>query len=197
MRHECVKSTSQPFLYVRRHRWLTFGLVAFAAVALLRVHFRLAVVTGDSMSQTFHTGDLLLVSRDAYRTANPQRGDVVVACHRKELIVKRVVGLPGEEVELKDGQLQINGTAVPEDYALEQGSLGVEKGRLFEGKFALLGDNRNLPLVQCVHAVVPKEAIVGKVIFSVRWRPQPPGASADQTNHEYLTYARSNPLDSR
>ena len=120
-----MKLARQIQLFLRRQRLLTVGLAAIATVALLRIQFRTIVVSGDSMLPMFCTGDLLLVSKGSYRTADPQRGDVIVARYRNELIVKRVVGLPGEEVEVKEGALRMNGAAVTEDYDLKRGGLCV------------------------------------------------------------------------
>jgi len=136
---------------------------------LLRWQFGLTFVLGESMAPTFGTGDLLLLNREAYRNTDPERGDIVVARQRTGLIVKRVVGLPGEEVEVNRGDLYVNQRKVAEPYPVEPGTLKIEKGRLPEAKFALLGDNRALPPSLVVHAIVPKDRIVGKVIFSIRW----------------------------
>jgi len=120
------------------------------------------------MQPTFRTGNLALVYRGAYRTAEPRRADIVVARYRNDLILKRVVGLPGEEVEVRSGALLINGMPVVEGHRIEPGDLTIEKGKLFDGKYALLGDNRALPRSELIHAVVSKEDVVGKVIFSFR-----------------------------
>ena len=86
-------------------------------------------------------------------------------------MVKRVVGLPGEEVEISNGDLYVNGALVSEAHPMKRGSLAVGKGKLFPGKLAILGDNRALPPAQMVHAVVAREEIVGKVILTIRgWR---------------------------
>jgi signal peptidase I len=98
------------------------------------------------------------------------RGDVVLARYNRELIVKRVVGLPGEEVALKQGQLYINGRAMAEEQPLEPGGLAISRGRLLEGKFALLGDNRSLGTYTTVHAVVSKAEIIGKVAWTLHLR---------------------------
>lgn len=61
------------------------------------------------------------------------------------------------------GKLHINGRSFPETYPVIPGSLSLGKGRLFEGRYALAGDNRSIPLPSSVHAVVPQRQIVGKV----------------------------------
>ena len=156
-------------------RVIAIGIATLCSVTLLHAQFRINLVLGESMWPTFETGDLLLISKRAYLGADPQRGDIVVARYRGDLIVKRVVGLPGEQVQVKDGNLFVDGALIVENYPIQTGDLDVGKGELREGKFAILGDNRNLPSSRAVHAVVSKGEIVGKVVFSIRlWRPKSP-----------------------
>ena len=119
------------------------------------------------MQPTLRSGDLLLVDKRAYRDVDPLRGDIVVARHGSEQWVKRIVGLPGEEIELKDGALLVNGHRVVEAHDVTPGPLEITKGRLFSGKFALLGDYRSVWPRKGVHGIVSKEDIVGKVILRV------------------------------
>lgn len=145
------------------------GLIGLLLV--LRVHFVLSVAKGESMLPGLRSGDLVLVDKLAYWAKNPERGDIVVARDRNELIVKRVVGLPDEEVELHEGKLYINERPLAEVYPVEPGWLSLRRGRLLEDRYALLGDNRAVSSAASVHAVILKEQIVGKVIHSVRLWP--------------------------
>ncbi len=152
------------------------GLLIFACgliglLLVFRAHFVLSIAKGESMLPGLRSGDLLLVDKRAYRAENPNRGDIVVARLREELIVKRVVGLPGEEVELRQGGLNINQGPLVEDYAVQPGWLSLRKGRLLENRYALLGDNRSVSGAVFVHAVVAKDHILGKVIHSVHLGP--------------------------
>ncbi len=153
------------------------GLLALAVASigllfLLHSRYRFVLVVGVSMQPAFHTGDLLVIDKCAYQKAEPRRGDVVLARYRGEWIVKRVVGLPGEEVEVRCGHLYINSCSVCERYPIQPGWLTISRGRLFEGKFALLGDNRDLSCAQSVHAIVSGSQIAGKVVFTLRLRPR-------------------------
>ena len=113
-------------------------------------------------------GDLLLISRGHYSQAEPRRGDIVLARLDDELVVKRVVGLPGEEVEVKGAALYINGALIPERYTLTNSvQFDIAKGKLFPDRFATLGDNRGIPPIQSFHPIISKEQIVGKVILSI------------------------------
>lgn len=152
--------------------WLLLASV-FGPLLAWRAHFGLCLVMGESMLPNLRSGDLLLVNKRAYRSSAPARGDVVVARDRGELIIKRVVGLPGEEVELRRGELHIDRLPFGEDYAVEPGELSLRNGRLFDNKYALLGDNRSLPVSLAVHAVVTKDQILGRVVRSLHlWPPK-------------------------
>jgi signal peptidase I len=147
--------------------WSIVGLLLLLALA--RTQFRLVLVKGHSMEPTFTQGTVLLVHTRAYEPSPPARGDVVVARFRDEFIIKRVVGLPGETIDARNGRVHVDGRPLPEDtYTVSQGSLEIRNGRLIEGSFALLGDNRSLPSTVLVHAVVPRDQIIGKVVGSFR-----------------------------
>lgn len=144
---------------------LVLGLLVLAGLAPLRAHFRLSLVMGSSMRPTLATGDLLLVDQRAYVMRSPLRGDLVVVRQHGEFLVKRVVGLPGERVEVKQGVVWIDGQPGP-DEAGRSGSLNVRSGFLRHDRYALLGDNRGNDAGETVHALVATEQIVGKVIYA-------------------------------
>jgi signal peptidase I len=145
---------------------VTFGVTVIFALSLFHFEFKLTIVMGESMLPTLKPGDVLLVDRRAYVNSQPRRGDVVVARYQKGLVVKRIVGLPGEQVEVKNGALFIDGVLEKENYLLEQGPLNIAKGKLLDGYFATLGDNRAVPTVLAIHPILLQSEIVGKVIFS-------------------------------
>jgi signal peptidase I len=145
---------------------LGLGIALILAFTVFCQEFKLAVVVGESMLPTLRSGDVLIVDRRAYDQCDPGRGDIVVARYGEDWVVKRVVGLPGEEVEVRKGALFIDGTPFSEDHAIEKGSLDVAKGRLLAGDFATLGDNRAVPAVLAIHPILSRNEILGKVIFS-------------------------------
>ncbi len=166
-----VTTPRETSLWSRRSRRLILTGSLLLSLLVLWINFRLVIVKGTSMQPTFRTGDLLLVYKFAYRTTEPQRADIVVSRYRGDLIVKRVVGLPGEEVAVQSGSLLINGIQNIEGHGIEPGELTIEKGKLLNGRFALLGDNRAFSVAEQIHAVVAKSDMVGKVIYSfgLRW----------------------------
>lgn len=124
---------------------LLFVLLAAAlGLAARKYAFGLNLVAGDSMKGTLQTGDLALITKLDYRLHAPQRGDValVEVPGRDGTYLKRVIGLPGETVELRGGATYVNGqkleepyvTSTAEDYAATLG----------EDEYFVLGDNREV-----------------------------------------------------
>ncbi len=101
-------------------------------------------VIGSSMQPTLQSGDFVIVNKWIYRFEQPQRGDVVVfhALEEKDYI-KRVIALPGEKVEMRNGQLMINGKVILEPYLPSTTPTDdFEEQTVPEGSLFVLGDNR-------------------------------------------------------
>lgn len=132
----------------------------------LRSHFGLVVVVGSSMNPTFQHGDVVIVHKRSYQDRSPERGDIVIARQRNDRVLKRIVGMPGEDVEIREGTLWVGGATVQEDYVVSKGLLFVGKGKLAPDRFGLTGDNRNSP--DSTTALVAKKGeLVGKVVACV------------------------------
>ena len=155
----------------RVRRPVTWILLLLLGVLALRTQFSLIMVSGESMRPTLLNGDLLVVRRFGPHS-NLSRGDVVVAHHGTDLIVKRVVAMPGETVELRQGVLYVNEKPVAPNHLLNPGGLSLRKGHLAENRFAMLGDNRAVSPAESGHAVVPAEAVVGHVVLRLSWPVQ-------------------------
>lgn len=135
-----------------------------------RSAYQLGVVSGDSMLPTLTSGNLLLIDKRAYDQLEPDRGDMVIARYAGGLVVKRVVALSGEEVEVRQGRLYVNGRRVKENHAIYPGYLFVGKGKLLPGDFATLGDNRAVSPATAVHPIITKSDILGKVVFVLQMK---------------------------
>jgi signal peptidase I len=118
-------------------------------------------VAGDSMTPTLEPGQYLI----ATRPQRLHRGDVVVVRRPERPIdvVKRLVGLPGEHVELRDGQVFVNGRELWEPYIRGTGPSG--EWTLEEDGYLVLGDNRDRSSDGRAFGPVPREAIVGVIRF--------------------------------
>jgi signal peptidase I len=117
------------------------------------------VVTGRSMLPTWSNGQLAGINKLAYLVHSPQRGDVVFVWTGSELLIKRIVGLPGEEVYAREGAFYVNGEPIPEPYVQFHGCWRIAPGKLGDGRFLVAGDNRSQTLI----SVVRRGRIVGRV----------------------------------
>src|SRR3974390_888856 len=92
-------------------------LLLLALALLIRADVWMPVlITGESMLPTLHSGQIAGLNKLSYLRRAPQRGDVVAVWTDKALMIKRVIGLPGEEISIHDGNVVINGKALAEDY---------------------------------------------------------------------------------
>lgn len=120
-------------------------VVLIFACLCLTVHqyvFHTVRIAGTSMVDTLRSGDIVLVTRFDYRTGTVQRGDIVECSFpgRSGTYIKRVIGLPGERVEIIDSRVYINGEPLSESYA--SGSSKAYSAELGENEYLVLGDNR-------------------------------------------------------
>ena len=126
-------------------------------------------VYGQSMEPNLHTDQRLIVEKLSYHMHPPRRGDVIVLKlhHDKaELLIKRVIGLPGEEVEIKDGRVLVNGTVLEEPY-LNQYTQGQMAPRVVPPlQVFVLGDNRGFSNDSRSFGMVDFSDIVGRAWLS-------------------------------
>lgn len=138
-------------------------------------------VKGASMEPNFHSGDYILTSKITYKFRNIQRGDVIVLKSPRNPdieYIKRVIGLPGEVIIVKDGNVSINGNVISENYISDKTNL-IEGGcvkegepyRISENSVFVMGDNRPRSSDSREFCAIPIESIVGQVFF----RYFPPG----------------------
>ncbi len=123
-------------------------------------------IDGSSMNPTLQHGEYLLINNLSYYLNEPQRGDIIVFHHpNSELnLIKRVIGLPGDQIEISDQHVKVNGVILDEPYIQAEptysGSWTVP-----EGEYFVLGDNRNSSSDSHSWQYLPKENIIGKAIF--------------------------------
>ena len=113
-----------PLPLPRRLKYLLFcGCGIICLLIPLRVRYFLSLVEGESMLPSLRPRDVLLIDKFAYNNGPPSRGDIVMARYHNGLILKRIVGLPGEDIEVKSGTLYVNGTPIAEDHGIRKGPL--------------------------------------------------------------------------
>jgi signal peptidase I len=118
-------------------------------------------IIGSSMSPTYRNGSLNLVNRWSYTKALPHRGDVVALNAEGELLLKRIIALPGETVAIVQGEIQVNGAPLSDEFSVRKIPWELDPVKLGANEFFVIGDNRAASVFCKVH----KEDILGKTIF--------------------------------
>lgn len=120
--------------------------LALGAALLLRAFvFTLIVVKGSSMRDTLSNGDRLLATKLELLLRPPKRGSVIICRYPgsgRRCYIKRLIGLPGDEIELVNGALLINGVPQREDYVVHASRRSMPPVRLDAGEYFVMGDNR-------------------------------------------------------
>ncbi len=133
------------------------------AVILIRTFIITPVrVDGASMDQTLEDGQILLL----YKLSNIDYGDIIVLDEEKEgeIIIKRIIGMPGDTVSINDNTVYVNGEELEEDYAYGETS-DYEEITLGDDEYFILGDNRPISKDSRYFGPVKEDEIIGKVIF--------------------------------
>jgi len=145
-------------------------LMAVVLFLLLNAVTSRVRVYNVSMQPTLHEGNLLVVNKLAYKLGEPKRGDIIIFHYQGTLTedyIKRVIGLPGDTIDIGGGVVRVNGQAITEPYIAElPGYTGTWK--VPEGELFVLGDNRNRSSDSHDWGFVKQEWVVGKAIL-VYW----------------------------
>jgi signal peptidase I len=148
----------------------------YALVNLATVRF---IVDGPSMQPTFFTGQVLMISRANYLFGGPQRGQIIVFNAPgnppdEPPYIKRVIGLPGETVEIRDTKVYINGKELNEPYInepCEPARCPNKTWQLGNDQYFFMGDNRNHSSDSRAFGVVPLDRVIGEALVRY-WPPQ-------------------------
>ena len=154
----------------------TLASAAVYATLIVTFGFQVARVEGQSMAPTLEDQDRLIVNKLVYRMGEPRRGDIVMLSYPinpDKSFVKRVIGEEGDEVQIVDGQVYVNGAPIPDDFVPEEYRSHDDWGpeRIPDGYYFVMGDHRNNSSDSRHWKFVPKKYIIGKV--QVRWWPIP------------------------
>ena len=158
----------------RESAWKEFLRFALIALAIV-IPFRLFVaqpfiVSGASMSPTFETGEYLIVDELTYRFEEPKRGDVIILKKPSgggEYLIKRIVGLPGDTVVIKNGAVTVKSKGNPDGEKISEPYVKNKKEENLEiavgnNEYFVMGDNRPISLDSRYIGAIPKENIVGR-----------------------------------
>ena len=156
-------------------------IIALILAGIVLFFVRPTIVKQTSMEDTLHENDYMIMYRLAYKNHEPERGDIVIFqsnlvnedSGKDKLLIKRVIGLPGDEIMIKADQLYINGEAYFEDYLKDGYTPAFEiprEGETYqvpEGMYFCMGDNRagSVDSRRSEVGVIPRDAIKGKVVI--------------------------------
>ncbi len=170
-------------------------IVGLAAVIYLLLQFVIqgVPVLGSSMEPTLESsGERIIVNRAALWFHGPQRGDVITFHPPKSWpnppklpFIKRVIGLPGDMVEIKSGKIYLNGSSQPlsEPYIKMPFTYSMALTKVPAGSYFVLGDNRNISEDSHLYGTIPRSSIIGKA-WLVYW---PPSLWGIVSNYNYAT----------
>ena len=184
----------KPTIWEELFSWIASFAVSFAILALLFIFVgKPFTVSGQSMYPTLHNNDRMLMSK----LGDINRFDVVVlhAPDQDKEYIKRVIGMPGDTVEVKEGKLYINGQPVEQPFInkeiLVNKTVYIDdfklqeltgESKVPEGKYFVMGDNRGVSRDSRMIGFIDRTAIEGKAVFTI-WPYNRIGA---QTNYSYL-----------
>jgi len=145
---------------------LTLGVAVVAALVIRTFLFEPIRVDGQSMCDTLQDGEIMLVTKPEYLLGDPKRFDVVI-CHYpgrgNTNFVKRVVGLPGDTVAVRDGYLYVNGEKYEEEYITNRPNYKLNDYTVPDGMYFVLGDNRSNSNDSHIIGPITRDMIKGHV----------------------------------
>lgn len=155
----------------------TIGVSIVLALGIRTFVAEARYIPSGSMQPTLEINDRLIVEKVSYRFNNPERGDIVVFIPPNQLnqntfrdaFIKRVIGLPGETVEVRDGKVFINGQPLTENYLESPPDYQWGPETVPQDSFLVLGDNRNNSFDSHFWGFVPRDNIIGRA--AVRFWP--------------------------
>ncbi len=139
---------------------LVMAIILLVLLVLTRF-VSIVYISGPSMQPTFHTGDCILI----FRSDNVDRNDIAVIEWQDKWLIKRVVGLPGETLEMSEGRTYIDGELLVEDFDFYTGNRNLPLITIPDNYVFIIGDNRENSHDSRAFGPVPSSDIYGKLIF--------------------------------
>ncbi|HEY9650099.1 MAG TPA: signal peptidase I [Coleofasciculaceae cyanobacterium] len=183
MRHQSLISTTAFFFTLisfipnqpdrfSRATTVSQSILELEDVAKFRESFEARYIPSGAMEPTLQIGDKLLIDKHTYKSEEPRRGDIILFNPTETLrqqnfesaFIKRVIGLPGETVEIRTGKVYINTQPLQEDYIKEPPDYQYGPAKVPANSYFVLGDNRNNSYDSHYWGFVSRPLIFGKAI---------------------------------
>jgi signal peptidase I len=141
---------------------LAFGIRTFVAEA--------RYIPSGSMLPTLEVNDRLIIDKVSYGFTDPHRGDIVIfrppdSLHTEDVFIKRVIGLPGDTIEVKNGKVLVNGEPQQESYIAARPDYQYGPVTVSPDHYLVLGDNRNNSFDSHYWGFVPEDHVIGRAVF--------------------------------
>ena len=151
------------FVFGPRPRRTLFRVALWSVLTIAFFHHLLLPIQiiGSSMSPTYRNGSLNLVNRWSYAKKPPTRGDVIALTSEGELLLKRIVALPGEMVAIVDGRIYVNERPLADPFSYEKIPWEMDMLLLGNDEYFVIGDNR----AASIFCKIGKQDILGKTVF--------------------------------
>ena len=164
------------WLSIRELLWDSLKLIIVIIIILFLMLYVVSItqVVGSSMSPTLNDEEVLILNKFNYRIFDIERGDIVSLDYEDtKYLIKRIIGLPGDTVEIKNNILYINGEEYPEDYLADDieypdfslVDLGYDV--IPEDMYLVLGDNRENSLDSREIGLISKDSVNGKIVLRI------------------------------
>lgn len=175
---ESTPLASQPATPAWRAWWENAQILFIALILALLIRAFVAeprYIPSDSMLPTLQIGDRLVVEKVSYYFHPPQRGDIVVfdpppqlqiqGFAKDQAFIKRIIGVPGQVVQIKAGKVFVNGEPLQEPYIAEPPNYSWGPQQIPAGEFFVMGDNRNNSNDSHVWGFLPQSNLIGRAWF--------------------------------
>ncbi len=175
---------SKPLNFARRagrEAWEIVKVLLIALAVVLPIRYFVAqpfIVRGASMEPNFENSEYLIIDELSYYTREPHRGDAIVfryPVNPRQFFIKRIIGLPGEEVALREGRVRVKNAFYPDGFMLDESYLDPPQRptkpdlaiTLGADEYFVLGDNRDASSDSRVWGSLKRKFIVGRALFRV------------------------------
>ncbi len=142
-------------------------LIEYLIIILVVLFIRFFIITPikvqqKSMFPTLNPNDIMILDKVSLKLGKLERFDIVVIKYENEYLIKRVIGLPGEIVEYKEGELYINNIQIPETFIRVNTADFKLEEKIKDNNYFLVGDNRNNSTDSRIFGLIDKKNIIGK-----------------------------------